>query len=354
MIDSRAAANLVVTLRQDQMNAADVDCQRRGYYEELDMVRANYRLWGNEVEKPDEWVDQGLFRPRNDFLRQEMTPSKSGILCGTPATTNRWGMRDRDYNKEKTAGIYRFVLLGSSHEVGSGVKDDETFENLVENRLNQALASQKSTQCEILNLSVGGYGVLRKLGRLERDGFGFAPDAVIFSVNAGDRVFDLDDMVRMLATDAELPYSYLSEIFKQARVDQLDYRLGGLVILHRLQPYIPDVYRMSFRRLRDQCAARNIRAVVLYRPSAVDSAQFEPSRRKEILDLANEAGLDIIDLSFAFDQIEDRASLVLAPWDDHTNALGHKLLADILYTELSKRFFRDQLKTNTEDNLIVR
>ena len=32
--------------------------------------------------------------------------------------------------------------------------------------------------------------------------------------------------------------------------------------------------------------------------------------------------------------------LVLLPWDDHTNAIGHKLLADKLYAELSHKLSR--------------
>ena len=41
--------------------------------------------------------------------------------------------------------------------------------------------------------------MLRKLVRLERDGLEFCAERVIFSINAGDRVFDLDDMVRTFA-----------------------------------------------------------------------------------------------------------------------------------------------------------
>ena len=206
-------------------------------------------------------------------------------------------MRDREYDKQKPAGTYRFVLLGSSHEVGSGVKDDETFENLVEDRLNRTPPSRNASRYEILNLSVGGYGVLRKLVRLERNGFEFSPNAVIFSINAGDRVFDLDDMARTFAPGSEQPFSYLDEVFKTARVDQLDHRTSDLMIKHRLQAYLPDVYEWAFGRLRDQCATREIRVFVLYRPSTIDPAGLEPTRRTVIVDAANKAGLDVIDLS---------------------------------------------------------
>ena len=84
------------------------------------------------------------------------------------------GNANRDYEKEKPGGTYRIVLLGSSHEVGAGVKDGETFENLVEDRLNQSSPQANGIRYEILNLSFGGHGVLQELVRLEREAFDFA------------------------------------------------------------------------------------------------------------------------------------------------------------------------------------
>jgi len=52
--------------------------------------------------------------------------------------------------------------------------------------------------------------------------------------------------------------------------------------------------------------------------------------------------LEVIDLSPAFDSITDRSSLILAKWDDHTTALGHRLLADELYKELVPLLFVSQ------------
>jgi hypothetical protein len=69
-------------------------------------------------------------------LLRDLTPSVTVTNAGALATTNPFGMRDRDYTMEKPPGTYRMLLVGASHELGSGVKDDETFENIVEDRLN--------------------------------------------------------------------------------------------------------------------------------------------------------------------------------------------------------------------------
>jgi hypothetical protein len=227
------------------------------------------------------------------------------------------------------------------------VKDHETFENLVEDDLNRALVRQDIRRYEILNLSVGGYGVLRKLVRLERDGFAFAPNTVLFAISGGDRTFDLDDMLRTLEPGSEQPFDYLNQVFKQAGVDHLDYRDGSLLIKHRLQLYLPDIYKWAFERLRDLCAQRGVGVIVLYRPPSIDPAKLEPTRCKELVDAAVHAGLEVIDLSSAFEEVEDRHTLVLSPWDDHTNAVGHRLLADTLFEQL-RRKMPEPSPTNVE------
>jgi hypothetical protein len=58
-----------------------------------------------------------------------------------------------------------------------------------------------------------------------------------------------------------------------------------------------------------------------------------------MLGLARAAGLEVVDLSPAFDSVTDRSSLILAKWDDHTTALGHRLLADKLYEKLVPLLF---------------
>jgi lysophospholipase L1-like esterase len=79
--------------------------------------------------------------------------------------------------------------------------------------------------------------------------------------------------------------------------------------------------------------------VVIYRPAPVDFEGLEPAGRREFLRLAKAAKLEVIDLSPAFDSVVDRNTLMLAKWDQHTNALGHRLLADKLYQGLVPLLF---------------
>ena len=65
-------------------------------------------------------------------------------------------MRDREYQKISQPNTYRMVLLGASNDMGTGVKDDQTYENLVEDNLNSRVPDARYSRYEILNLSVAG------------------------------------------------------------------------------------------------------------------------------------------------------------------------------------------------------
>ncbi len=327
--------SVLTALRGHGPNTHDLNLQRRGYYEELDLARLNYHQWRQD-ETPKGW-NQGravLYHQRGDFLSVDFNPSVSGVLSGEVVTTNPLGMRDREYSKKKPAGAYRMLLVGASHEIGLGVKDDETFENLVEDHLNRARAGTYS-KYEILNLSVGAADLFQKLARIEQLGFDFEPDAVLLSVYEADRTFILPHLSRNLRLGIEAPPEYrefLSGIFEKAGVRA---NMPDLIIQNRLRPYMADLFQWVLNRYAQQCAKREIRAFAIYRPHPQE--MLESAERQEMLRLCRSAGLEVLDLSAAFDGVADRETLILADWDTHTNASGHRLLAEELYDQLVSR-----------------
>jgi hypothetical protein len=334
------AGHVIARLRYDVLNAHDMTLQRRGYYEELDVGGANMGGW-RTAQDPEGWGEgkKVFYRRRSDFLLTEIAPSVSTVLGGAPITSNRLGMRDREYEKIKPPNTYRIVLLGSSHDQGTGVKDDETYENLVEDRLNRQFPDPRYSRYEILNMSVGGHGVLQRLFRLEQEGFEFQPDAVMFSVAATDRQFLLQHLSKCLIRGIELPADYREFLKQLARKANVRGGMPDVMIERRLLPYVPEIYEWVFRRLAQQCAQRGVRPLVIYRPAPVDFEGLEPAGRSEMVRLARAAKLEVIDLSPAFDSVVDRNTLMLAKWDQHTTALGHRLLAHKLYESLLPLLF---------------
>jgi len=255
-------------------------------------------------------------------------------MGGAPIKSNRLGMRDREYAEIKPANTYRIVLLGASHDMGTGVNDNETYENLVEDRLNERPPDPRYSQYEILNMSVGGSDILQRLLRLQEQGLRFGPDAVLLSVAAHDHQFVVEHFRKILTVGIDLPPQY-REIFERiVRKAHVSGKMPDAMIERRLQGHVAEIYEWAFHYIARECKKRGVRPVVVYRPAPVDFEGVELASHSEIIRLAEAAGLDVIDLSHAFDAVVDRDSLIVAKWEHHTTALGHRLLADKLYKDL--------------------
>ncbi len=75
-------------------------------------------------------------------------------------------------------------------------------------------------------------------------------------------------------------------------------------------------------------------------------------REEEITHLkgvAEEAGFIVLDLSDAYDN-QDLDSLVVAYWDKHPNAKGHRLIAEDLYRKLHEKTEEIPLFNKTSGN----
>src|SRR6266480_2848643 len=161
-----ATKGVIARLHGDTLNARDMAQQRRGYYEELDVGGMDNWRWG-DAGAPEGW-GKGLkvfYRQRSDFMLTDINPSVSTFLGGAFISSNSLGMRDREYTTIKPPNTYRIVLLGSSHDLGSGIKEDETYENVVEDRLNHELPDSHYSRYEILNMPVGMSALFQRLLR---------------------------------------------------------------------------------------------------------------------------------------------------------------------------------------------
>jgi alginate O-acetyltransferase complex protein AlgI len=344
--------HIVARLHSDVLNAGDMALQRRGYYEDLDVGRMDKWQWQRQEGTPEGWADgkKVFYRERSDFLFADIVPSVSTVMGGAPISSNALGMRDREYTEVKPANTYRMVLLGASHDLGTGVKDNETYENLVEDRLNDKAPDPRYSRYEILNMSVGGSDILQRLLRLQKQGLRFAPDAAILSVAAHDRQFVIEHFRKILTLGTDLPPDF-REIFERiVGKAHLHAKMPKAMIERRLQGYVGEIYEWAFRHFGSECRRRGIRPIVIYRPAPVDFEGVESASRSEIIPLVEAAGLEVIDLSDAFDTVTDRDSLIVAKWEDHTTPLGHRLLADKLYERLVPLLRRASTTVLSTDN----
>jgi hypothetical protein len=147
----------------------------------------------------------------------------------------------------------------------------------------------------------------------------------------------------------EPPPDYREILERVTRKAGIHGKMPDVVIERRLQPYYGELYQWAFHRFAQQCRQRAIHPLVIYRPAPVDFEGVEQADRSEVIRLARAAGLEVIDLSPAFDSVTNRNTLTIAKWDDHTTAFGHRLLANKLYEEAVPLLFGSRVNERTSN-----
>jgi len=316
---------------RDFLSAKDRKTLERGYYEDLTNVeRFSPELAAIYGKQPEDWAESDAIV--TDYTRFPFVfwaPSAHSRFRGAEITTNQWGMRDREYTREKPPGVYRIALLGSSHSAGSGVGDAETYENLVEDRLNRE-RDPGAPKYEVLNFSMGGYGAISKLATLEQKALGFSPDLVLFEITS-----EYERIVQNLNTAEEhgvvIPYDFVNRALAEAGVTSGTPRVE---VFNRMMPRAPDLLRAAFARADSSCRAAGARMVVVVLPETTDPGEAALRSWRGAGAIAGELGIPFLDLTAAYRDAGPLEDLWVAPWDRHPNPRGHALLADALYPKL--------------------
>ena len=328
-------AEFVSTLASGRLNQRDAEQFQRGYYENLlDVGRFNDELQKVYEAMPTDFVRSlsalGLARNTGDAQGYELIPFKEGRFVGRVVRTNRWGMRDRDYSLTPDAGTYRIALLGPSTAMGSGVDENESFEALLEERLN---AKPSQHRVEVLNFGVAGYSTVQMLIQLERKVADFKPHVALFLGHVTDIESTSRYWTRMVQKGT-LPYDpYFEDLIERTglRPDS-----GPNESRRRMKPYREELLKWVYATFVEECRRRDIKPVFVYMQTVTELDEpWRAEDRRRILELAREAGFPIIDLTGAYKGYSS-AQLWIAVNDSHPNALGNRLLADRLYTLLSE------------------
>jgi hypothetical protein len=326
------ASDIVASLFQTKLNRSDEQSMVRGYYENLmDVPRANPMLDVANSSRPSTWDSlekSAAYRRVDDYRMYELVPSTRVVLNGKELTTNRWGMRDQDYAVAKPPDTYRLALLGSSVAMGMNVGDTESFERLIEERLNHERAGRPYARYEILNFGVNGYNPPAQVLVLEKKVRGFKPDAVVLLAHPQDSYYTVERFVMSLRRHIEAPSEVFDRVAREAKVDA---RTTELTAERRLAPYWRQLVEWAYEGIAERCRQEGIRAVFVYLPGASSSAYDKDGA--EMRELARKAGFTVIDLENAYGGSPPE-SVEVAPWDSHPNALGHQMIARALYPAL--------------------
>ncbi len=330
----RDAGTFVHSLRSGQLSRLDTAKLERGYYESLLSVdRFNSQLWEVYTNKPKNWLDidnANLKQFVGGFAQTELIPSFVQSTRFGTITINRFGMRDQEYELHPPPDTYRAAVLGASLVMGWGVGDGETFEALIEDRLNREWAGSGFARFELLNMGVPGYHPTQQLVAMER-ALAYEPNAIFYVATGRELTRAVAYLAELVHKRIDIPYDGLRRILDDAGV------VPGMdepTARRLLTPRGREVLSYVYGHIATEARTRGMATLWIFLPQVREGTWQEET--PEAVEIAQGAGFTIINLEDVY-RGHDIDDVRLAPWDDHPNAFGHRLIADRLFAGLEAR-----------------
>jgi hypothetical protein len=284
----------------------------------------------------------------DDFLQFELKPMVRRTLFGQPFLTNAFGMHDDPVTTEKPSGTIRIAVLGSSMDMGWGVRYQDTYINQLEQWLGAHVVRNRlqfPDRFQVLNFAVAAYSPMQRLETLHRKVLDFHPDVVIYSATTLDTRLMEIHLCEILRKNIDLKYDFLRQVTAalvddgELRVDAEGEIINKKALKRKLRPLYWRLYDETFGAIAAECRAARVPLVMVIIPrvgnSDIPCMRAEPVARLRAI--ASHFGVTVLDLSDTFDEFEP-AMLQIAASDDHPNALGHRLL----FLALARAVVRNQ------------
>jgi lysophospholipase L1-like esterase len=268
-------------------------------------------------------------------------PNQRATFKGRLFRTNSDGIRGPEYTIPKPKTFFRTLVIGDSFTMGSGVSEEETYSARLEARLD---ADDAEREHEVINLGVGGYNLAASVSRLRRRGLKHEPDLIVYGWTHND--IEGPDYRKTSSPRAPSVSNLLVEAFARERFDSL-----RDLISPGPDSYVTELDENYFRNeaawnlfikglddlaaiVREQqiCGVVLLHTGLYYSLHALHPLKkFYDAVEKAVL----ERGLYVAP-SFEYHRGKSPESLWIHPTDSHPNAVGHQILADVLYDRLQE------------------
>lgn len=320
-------ASAMRDVRESQLNRRDAAQLQRGYYEQLVGVdRFNGELWKVLARRPADWgnLEQAGAQVNVDDPRLHVVLPGRHALHGAMHTVNRFGMRDREYPEMPTGLGPRIAILGQSYVMGLNVEDDEVFDARIE-------ASGAIPGIELLNFAAPAFTLPQQVALLQHADVGrHRPDVVLLVLHGNEW-----EGVAKYAND-------LRQRKMRFPVDSIDARLRAAGVFSAstaaeahvaVRPFENSLVQWGLREVADRSLALGARPVAALIPTPMSPVARDRAR---LIAEARAAGFEVIDMSDVYLASNER-DLIVADWDRHPNAAGHRVIAERLARELRAR-----------------
>jgi lysophospholipase L1-like esterase len=260
---------------------------------------------------------------RNPLVGHVHRPNGEEHLMNTTVRISSAGFRDDEYSLERNPSR-RIIFLGDSLTFGWGVEKHESFEHLLEKRLDA------QTPTEIINFAAGNYNTVQEVNLFLDEGLKYDPDQVVLFYFIND--------AEPNPQKSRFPWLGNMRIvtFYWSRVKALLTRFSDTA---GFQAYYAALYREgaegllrsqeAFLQLKRACSENGIGLRVVLLPELHDLIDYPFSREYALVEgFLRENEIAVLDLTPFFSGEQHPESLWVAPDDAHPNAIAHRRIAE--------------------------
>ncbi len=334
----RTLAMDVSPILSTKLNTFDSEQLHKGYYEDLIVSNSiTSRMWEVQEEKKKDqssfqnsWnLNQtGVIVAVESLVEKTLLPNQQIEFKGATFSTNEHGMRDRSYTQLKPDDTYRIVLLGGSGEMGSGVNDDETFENLIEDKLNSLPRWNKHQTIEILNFSRISNFVPHFVGIVDTKIEKFQPDAIMLFLHDVEEIQkSLNALIRIIKKGYGKEYPKLTQLATELNITA-DSNLKHAI--RAAKPRAEELFMWGLEHIENYCKQRGMPLVIVALGTPGEGKRLSEQQIMDKLNMLTDAEYTVWNAYDVYDNY-DESTLKVAPWDYHPNNQAHQIVADKLF-----------------------
>lgn len=249
-------------------------------------------------------------------------PNKSAFLMGVNITINSDGLRDREYSLKKNSG-FRIIFLGDSLTLGWGVNRENTFEYLLERKI------QEKIPVEILNFGTGNYNTDQEVNLFLEKGLKYQPDMVVLFYYINDaEPTPLQSRWGVLGQSELITFywSKISILINRFTHDK-DFNTFYSRLYNKDQPGWKQTQR-ALQLLKETCDGNGIELQVFILPELHNLRDYPFNKEHDkIIKFLSKNHIQHKDLLPFFKNVDNPESLWVALDDAHPNARAHSLIA---------------------------
>lgn len=266
------------------------------------------------------------------YIRWKIRPNLALRWNGSTFCSSSLGYRTPEIDLPKPGNVYRILVFGSSNTMGHGVDDDVVYPRLLETWLNQQFDT--GIRVEVVNLAVSGDSPSRRLQRIRDEAGRFQADWILCDASPLDYSLEESHLEAVIRSTPpiEIPFEYVREVLLRAEVSAQDspeeFRL-------KIRGEMEELFDGSIAGWKEEADRLGVPLSLVILPRADRKSQSSKIVAL-IRSLADRNGIDVIDISRAFDDLE-LDEFRVSEQDKHPSALGHQALFEELQSALVDR-----------------